>query len=109
MPNIAMACKNHIDKKVEKELSHSNNAQHKSCCHKENDSDSDGKECSSNCQKSCCSCAATTSSSAFILESQAIFNNSIFNSSLDLKSQFSYVSRAISDGFLDIWLIPKIG
>ena len=104
-----MACDNHLDKKVEKELSHSIKEQHKSCCHKEGDSGKEGKGCSGSCEKSCCSCATSASSSAFTLVSQAISNDSIFNLSMSSKSQFSYVSRAISDGFLDIWLIPKIG
>lgn len=109
LPNIAVACGNSAEKKVGNEMSHSMNDQHKNCCRNEVDPDNDHKSCSSNCEQSCCSCSATSSSSAFNLVSEAIFENSNFNFLVEKETQFSYVSRAISDGFLSIWLIPKIG
>lgn len=109
MPNTVMACDDAADKIVNKEHSHIQNEQHKSCCHNKRVSSGNDKECSGDCEKSCCTCAATSLTSAFNLVSGAIINDASSNYFLDRKSQFNYVSRAISDGFLDLWLIPKIG
>lgn len=104
-----MSCSKANQEKVDMAVSHSVKGQGEKCGKKKDDSEKDGKSCASNCEQSCCSCSATSSSSAFNLVAETIFKNSNFNYLVDKETQFSYVSRAISDGFLSIWLIPKIG
>ena len=109
MPNIAVACGNSAEKRVGNEMSHSMKDQHKSCCHKEGDSENDHKGCSSKCEQSCCTCTATSYGNAFDLVAEVVFTNSNSHFFVYNETQFFYISQSISDGFLSIWLIPKIG
>ena len=110
VPNIAMACDHASDKETKKEMHCSMKEEQKSCCSDDSDSKSENKSCSSDCENSCCSCSATSSSSsAFTLVSEAIFENNSTHFFSDEKTQFSYVSKSTTDGFLSVWLIPKIG
>ena len=109
MPSISMACENHIKEKEGIEISHTTVEPRKSCCSSGQGSEKDDKSCSSNCEHSCCPCATTSSSSAFNLISDAIYSSNNSTYFLYEKSQFTYISGMISEGFLSIWLIPKIG
>lgn len=104
-----MACSNSADKRIEKEISHSKQMQHKSCCENHSESEKDSKSCSNSCEQACCTCSATSAASAFTIVSELSFKNVDSHFFEHKDSRFSYVSKAISDGFLSIWLIPKIG
>ncbi len=109
LPEIAVACSNTNEKIVGKEISRPIEEQQKSCCNDENKSENHKNGCSNKCEHSCCGCAITSSSTAFNLVSENTlkFTNTLFFVLKEAK--FSYISKAISDGFLSIWLIPKIG
>ena len=109
MPNLTMACSDHIDKSIEREISSSKNQHHKACCSDDADSKKDHKSCSGNCEQSCCPCAISSSSSAFNAIFSTIFKNNNSTFFIDKKTEFAFISGVISDGFLSIWLIPKIG
>lgn len=109
MPNIALACSKSADKSVKKEISHSMKKSQKSCCNQTNGAENHDKGCAGKCEQSCCTCAATSTSSAFTLVSEVIFKNSITHYFSKDRTNFFYISKAVSNGFLSIWLIPKIG
>lgn len=109
VPDVAMACDHAIDQEVEMEMHCSMNGQ-KSCCSNDQDSKTEDKSCSSDCENSCCGCSATTtSSSAFTVVSEAIFENNATHYFSEKETQFSYVYKSTTSGFLSVWLIPKIG
>ena len=109
LPHITMACGMSADKKVDSEISNSSDQQQKSCCKEGSDSEKDHKNCSNTCEQSCCNCATSSASSSFNFTTEASFKNTNPQFFLIKETQFSYIAKPISDGFLSIWLIPKIG
>ena len=109
LPENTVACGSTADNTAGKEISHLMKEQFKSCCNHENNSENHDNGCSSKCEQTCCSCAVTSSSSAFNLVSEAVFKANYTHFFTSKETNFSYISKAVSNGFLSIWLIPKIG
>lgn len=109
LPEIAVACSNTNEKIVGKEISHPIEEHQKSCCNDINKSENHKNGCSNKCEHSCCGCAITSSNSAFNLVSENTFKSTNTHFFILRMNKFSYISKAMSDGFLSIWLIPKIG
>lgn len=107
IPSIGYAC---VKKNVETEKACckrklSNKKESKSCC----DSTStnyDDNSCNGKCGNSNCTATASVGSSLFIYNEIEFTNNNFdFNTS---KPKFYHSENLLSDGFLSIWLIPKI-
>ena len=109
LPEIAVACGSTAENTAGKEISHSMKEQSKSCCNHESNSENHDNGCSSKCEQSCCGCAVTSPGSAFNLVSDATFKTADTHFFTSKETNFSYISKAVSNGFLSIWLIPKIG
>ncbi len=109
MPNIGMACGNTHVGTADIEANQATEQQHESCCKSHESSDVEDTTCCGQCGHSTCTCSATSSTSTFTLVAMTFFDPSITYFFALKKTNFNYLSKSISDGFLSIWLIPKIG
>ena len=95
------------EKSCKKEIS-STKKEQKSCCDSDNSKEKDHKGCKGICGHSKCGCSSTCPTSSVSFMSEIEFQSLNYSVYLIEKTQFSYTSPSISDGFYSIWLIPKI-
>ena len=76
------------------------------CCDKNSSKQNNNKDCNGKCGHSNC----TTSNVQFAFISSSITETTIENVFFfSNKVNFSYLKTNLSDGFYNLWLIPKIG
>ncbi len=108
MPANVMACGGKSKETSCKKEVAANKKEHKSCCGDENSKNKENKGCKGNCGHSKCNCSFSCSTTSINFTSEIEFKSSNYNFSQIEKTNFSYQSPSISDGFYSIWLIPKI-
>lgn len=79
----------------------------KDCCSKKSNSkESKGKGCSGKCGQSMCSVSSVNIGITSSIQYEIL--NTVFNFS-EKKQNFSHAISFPSDGYVSLWLIPKIG